>query len=250
MAYEPIKPLRGGGIISSPRVSDVRKPNWDVWQLVPEARLWEAVALSLDTEPRKVRFMRDGWMAGPGAGPFFEEGQDFEDRLLVAETNFGTNKPLTPRRFIMRSRRTSDVSLPQFAAWVQKIGWEAPAELLALADEQVAIKADRAHSGKRTGAATATREAGKTDRLEDLRRFVEDLCAAGRQVGLVLEAGKPLPFAVGDLHTLFILCARWRGVSLSTFTDDLPKIDVKLKPGSKRYTVGDLAKLLAGKFSG
>ena len=92
----------------------------------------------------------------------------------------------------------------------EKIGWEAPAELLAMADEQVASKADRAHSGKRTGAATATREARKADRSRDLKRFIEDVYEAlenaGHEVG---ENGsrKPLPVLERATSTRCFLCA-------------------------------------------
>ncbi|MFH0342357.1 MAG: hypothetical protein ACHBNF_09560 [Chromatiales bacterium] len=253
MAYEPIKPLRGGGIISRPRVSDVRKPNWDVWRLVPEASLWKAVALSLDIEPRKVRFVPHGWMAGPGARPLFEEGQDFEDRLLVAETNFGENKPLTPGSLIMGSRRASDVSLPQFAAWVKQIGWQAPPELLAMADEEAATNCHSTHSGKRTGAATLKRVTRKKDRLGDLTRFIDDVYTALERNGHALgdnNGRKPLPVSVEDLRTLFLVRHPEHTVALDTFTDDLGQISVAVKPGPKRYELSCLAELLAGKFSG
>jgi hypothetical protein len=48
--------------------------------------------------------------------------------------------------------KNGKVGLPLFAAWVREKGWggrDAPPELLAMADEQVAIKADRAHSEER-----------------------------------------------------------------------------------------------------
>lgn len=137
MAYEPINPLRGVDIISRPRVSDVRKPNWDVWQLVPEASLWEAVALSLDIEPRKVRFMRHGWMAGPGAGPLFEEGQDFEDRLLVAVRKvMGHPHAQAAMRFgevNEHELRKAVIHLPEVASWTVSIGWTVPPQFAAIA---------------------------------------------------------------------------------------------------------------------
>lgn len=113
------------------------------------------------------------------------------------------------------------------------------------------IKADGAHSGKRTGAANATREAGKKDRLEDLGQFIDDVYAALEKEGNALldnSGRKPLPVSPEVLHKLFCVRHRAHRKSLATFTDDLHTIGVQIMPGQKRYTVDSLTDLVAGKF--
>ena len=55
-----------------------RPVKWDVWREVPQVQAWQAVALSLGIEPQKVRFGRDGWMAGDA---YFEESESFTVRF-------------------------------------------------------------------------------------------------------------------------------------------------------------------------
>jgi hypothetical protein len=144
-----------------------------------------------------------------------------------------------------------DVTPANFIAWVRGKGWEVPTELLTMAEKQVTIKADRAHSGKRTATATATREAGKANRLGTLKRFIEDVYEALDKAGHAIgQSGdrKPLPVSAEDLHTLFLVRHPEHMVAQSTFNDDLGTI-ATLKPGPKRYEINQLAEMLAGKFS-
>jgi hypothetical protein len=96
-----------------------RAPDWHIWRHAPLVKLWEAVALSLNVEPRKVRHSPHSWMCD---SHLFEEGQEFEDRLFLAERSF---------------RRTLDAdtetNLPAFIAWAGSKGWELPSELVTLA---------------------------------------------------------------------------------------------------------------------
>jgi hypothetical protein len=220
---------------------DDRTPNWDKWRLIRSPQLWQCVALSLNIDPDKVNMHYDE-MSGDVT---FNESQEFQDRLDVLRANFGRDGlPVHPR--------SCPMSLRSFAAEVRRIGfWKAPAELLAMADEQVAIEADRAHTGKRTGAATVTRETRKAKRLGDLKRFIDDVYEAldkdGYKTG---EKGDrtPLPLSPDDLHTLFLVRHPEHKVARSTFDDDLGKL-ATVKSGPKRYEIKGLAEMLAGKFS-
>ncbi|MCA1851592.1 MAG: hypothetical protein LC647_04130 [Beggiatoa sp.] len=206
-------------------------PNWDKWRLIPEAAPWKCVALSLNIDPDWLR--HHGNYGCPVESKDFK---DFDNRYDVVMAN----------AYGALNSGSDAIDLREFAAWVRRIGWDAPAELLAMTDKQVAIK-----SGKRTDPATATRAARKTDRLEALKRFIEHvyevLDKAGHEIG---QSGDrtPLPVSADDLHTLFLVRHPEHMVAQSTFNDDLGTI-ATVKPGPKRYEIKELAEMLAGKFS-
>jgi len=114
-------------------------PNWSKWRLIPEPRLWECVALSLNIDPDRVHERR------------FHETSEFEDRLVVARANCGLEKALQLSRIDLLGG-VEKVSLRQFAAWVKQIGWPAPSELLAMADAADANGERRAHNKRETEA--------------------------------------------------------------------------------------------------
>jgi hypothetical protein len=104
-------------------------PNWDKWRLIPEPRLWQCVALSLNIDPDSIEidpvFGRD-----PILPTRFRE---FRDRIDIAGENLhrtlrGTAVAMEP----LQSR----VSLRDFAAWVRQIGWDVSQELLAIGDQR------------------------------------------------------------------------------------------------------------------
>ncbi len=144
-----------------------------------------------------------------------------------------------------------EVTPAKFIAWVRRKGWDAPRELLAMADKQVAIESKSVHSGNRTATATAQRGAKKADRSRALKQFIEDvyeaLDNAGHEIG---EKGdrEPLLVSADDLHTLFCVRHPEYKVAQSTFNDDLGTI-ATLKLGPKRHEIKQLAEMLAGKFS-
>lgn len=104
----------------------IRSPNWEKWRYVPNVRLWEGVALSLNVEPGKVRHSDGSWMADTH---LFNEPQDFQDRMFVAERNITTNKLLKVTGIVIGDPRDSSVTLSSFALWASSIGWEIPQEL-------------------------------------------------------------------------------------------------------------------------
>ena len=77
-APAPISPVRGSTYVS-PKDTD-RMPRWQKWKLIPEVKLWEAVSLSLNIEPEKVKTNGNAWM---GSHHPFTEGETFNDRLEV-----------------------------------------------------------------------------------------------------------------------------------------------------------------------
>ena len=129
-APPPIMPIRGNGYIPKQSESD-RLPRWNKWRLMPEVKEWEAVALSLNIEPGKVKTNRDAWM---GAAHPFDEGEEFNDRLEILKKHAydRTHFP-TPCSINMGKWYLCEVRLDEFAAWCIYVGFEIPPELAALA---------------------------------------------------------------------------------------------------------------------
>jgi len=117
-----------GGCEGAPMQQN-RKPNWNKWRHVPNAKIWEAVALSLDIEPSKVEHSSTSWMAEQH---MFEESEEFDDRIFVAGRNLGGGG-LTPKVLSMDDRSDSIVSLSEFAAWSLSINWNVPPKFAELA---------------------------------------------------------------------------------------------------------------------
>ena len=63
-----------------------RRPNWDKWTLIPQAELWQLVALSMDIDPAKVQFDPEGHGAA-GDSPCYDESEAFLDRIEIARSN-------------------------------------------------------------------------------------------------------------------------------------------------------------------
>lgn len=106
-----------------------RTPNWDKWRLIPNCTLWECVALSLNIDPDKIH---KEWLE---INLVIKESRKFNDRIAVALENAGDTGALRPTRYT-RDRKWRAVSLREFAAWVHRIGWEAPLELLAIGNQR------------------------------------------------------------------------------------------------------------------
>jgi hypothetical protein len=107
-----------------------RQPNWLVWLKIPKVKVWQAVALSLDIDPQKVRVSSTGWMAG-GGGFFHEENQDFSDRLLVLRNNLGQESGLPLLSISMGDPDRCEIAVADFVKWALKSEWPIPPQLSA-----------------------------------------------------------------------------------------------------------------------
>ncbi len=86
----PIESLRNSGSYCLPRAQPALQPaRWQVWRLVPNAELWQAVALSLDIEP-------DDSLTGEAMGRSKRSmlPGDFFDRLKVCQANLSYTGPI------------------------------------------------------------------------------------------------------------------------------------------------------------
>ena len=99
------------------------RADWSTWGRVRYARLWHAIALSLDVEPNALAI---DWKQGD---PFETCPEEFRARLEAANRRLGD----------MHTGHTPDlVVLPKFAALAVSMNWELPDEFQRMADEPAA----------------------------------------------------------------------------------------------------------------
>lgn len=136
-APPPIKTLSGSGYVRHDvrlEPKGDRQPRWTKWRLMPEVEAWQAVALSLDIEPEKLKYRLNAWMGG-GENNFIE-GNEFNDRLAVLQANLSNKEyfPTTPKFNIGIFPDRQRVRLNEFAAWAMSVAeWDIPDELKSLA---------------------------------------------------------------------------------------------------------------------
>lgn len=104
-----------------------RTPTWSVWLNVPEVAIWEAVALSLNIDPDRVKHNAHSFMAEEH---LFDESKEFDDRITVATRNAGQALRLSTNSLVDTTE--NKVSLPGFSQWASTIGWHMPDEMLTL----------------------------------------------------------------------------------------------------------------------
>lgn len=93
-------------------------PKWGVWRHIPKLSATEAIALTVNVEPTRVRKQVNGkWIASTEAGANVSIA-DFEDRLFLFTRRFGPKV---------------EMSLAELANWSQSVDWNIPIELAALA---------------------------------------------------------------------------------------------------------------------
>lgn len=92
---------------------DEVKANWDLWADMEQAKLWEAVALSLDIEPEELSGLDFRPIVG---GPFDECAEDFKLRLKLATSKFHGAK--------------TEIRLSNLREWAEKLSrpWSFPDE--------------------------------------------------------------------------------------------------------------------------
>ena len=107
------------------------RPNWPKWRHVPQVRLWEGVALSLDVEPKQFEANAYALIQGQ---LYAGEWEEFRSRLFVATRNLhGTLKARGPAA---DHPEECMVSRSEFAAWAISLEWKIPDEFACLAESQ------------------------------------------------------------------------------------------------------------------
>ncbi len=106
-------------------------PRWNKWRLMPEVKIWEAVSLSLNIEPEKIRTDHNAWM---GAAHPFDEGDEFNDRLSVLLADYDLENSFTHCTLGMGHPYLNGIRLNEFASWVLTVAeWVIPDELKSIA---------------------------------------------------------------------------------------------------------------------
>lgn len=100
-----------------------RAPNWNHWRHIPEATLWELVALSLNIDPDKVRHQRDSWMAG---SHLFEESDEFDKRLDILVRNLNHRPELKRIGAIASDPIDCTLAIAAFEQFSKSVDWELP----------------------------------------------------------------------------------------------------------------------------
>jgi hypothetical protein len=94
-------------------------PKWAVWKHIPKLKATEAIALTVNVEPSKVRKQTSGkWIVDSTDTGMSVALPEFEERLFLFTRRFG------PR---------VEMSLAELANWSQSVDWNIPIELAALA---------------------------------------------------------------------------------------------------------------------
>jgi hypothetical protein len=110
----------------------MKSVNWNKWRFMPEVKIWEGVALSLNIAPEEaVKMIVD---LGRRVIPNVRRGKvadEFNDRLEVAERCLSRKYPVpySPASLPL-------VPLAEFADWCQSVGWGIPPELAEMAGQR------------------------------------------------------------------------------------------------------------------
>ena len=120
LAPAPITPLRGGSSGTFRRPIETIA-DWSKWEYMLTAKVWQAVALSMDKEPDSLPI---DWRPVTG-GPFDDCSLEFRRQLSIAENHCGRAlkcEVYTSKRF------GSEVSLEAFADWALSLHWVLPSK--------------------------------------------------------------------------------------------------------------------------
>jgi len=102
-----------------------RMPNWATWRLIPNVMIWQAVALSLNIDPEKVRQSQPEM----DYNRYFKENREFSERLDVVCANYREINGEQPSRILVDASCDAKVSLLRIAQWARSAArWKTPAE--------------------------------------------------------------------------------------------------------------------------
>ena len=114
-----------------------RKPNWKKWKLIPNAKVWQVISLSLDIDPDEIKRVGNDWMAG---GAYVNhEGREFRDRLDIVKANF-LRIDETSETLSLNGVEYCELNIAKFAKWAISNQIEIPDEMEAMADESLTVE--------------------------------------------------------------------------------------------------------------
>ena len=108
------------------------KPNWGKWKHFHIVKLWQAVALSMNLDPKHIGRSLQGWLAGEDT--ILAKSLEFKERLDLAISNI---LKLTVEHMVPGRPAQWEVTLASFAAQAGR-WWksEVPPEMAALAEPE------------------------------------------------------------------------------------------------------------------
>ncbi len=108
--------------------SEDRRPDWEFWKYLTRLTILEAVALSLDLDPNKLRYRTPPGMMGQKVR---DESPEFERRLALAIRN---RTQLSRQDDDVSEMEDHGVDQPRFSIVALSWNWTLPAEMAALAE--------------------------------------------------------------------------------------------------------------------
>jgi hypothetical protein len=101
-----------------------KKPNWDDWRTVKQARLWSVVALASDLDPSNFQTI-----GGPQLARWMKVlPQQVEDLLAMAKSSIGANGILKLVSKSAEGLEESEVTFSNFSTWLKSIKHQPPTE--------------------------------------------------------------------------------------------------------------------------
>lgn len=202
----------------------VKKPNWKEWRHIPSVRAWEACALSLDIEPRAMEQLSEGWMAGPGAGPFFTDesfpdavtAEEFRSRLRVLLANLYDRGHFSADAIHLVTPGFNKVKLCEFAAWAANVvQWEGlPSELSDLQDVGGAAGAQAAANVKAKPETPSEKTASASTRTVTVQSRRSELAAE-------IKVAKSKATDQADYHSVWNVLREMALAGTPPFTGDV-----------------------------
>ncbi|MBU2640927.1 MAG: hypothetical protein KJ889_03890 [Gammaproteobacteria bacterium] len=98
------------------------KPNWDGWKSVKQAKLWVAVALARNIEPKHFDYFRTGKLDTK----FTQQPPQFTSLLTLAINNISANGVLKPIVIDWDSLSDSEIRFSNFVKWAKSFKVELP----------------------------------------------------------------------------------------------------------------------------
>jgi hypothetical protein len=122
------------------------KPNWRVWLLMPDVKVWQACVLSIGLEPSAMDFERELWMYPEGTGPHIESEsfpnpeteQQYKDLVEILSANLFDREYFSTSVTSGNGAGYNFIRLDEFATWAtSKAKWlDLPPELAGLVANQ------------------------------------------------------------------------------------------------------------------
>lgn len=115
-----------------------KAPDWQIWQHMPEVKLWQAVVLSLNENPDRLTYSNGRIVSGETVDEYFSDNREATKRLRLLTANLSDRRHFSACTLNMGDPRLSGVRLPEFAEWaLSVVEWEGlPPELVAMAQHQ------------------------------------------------------------------------------------------------------------------